>query len=138
MGLEEQNEKLEKNEIDLNETIDLLKQNIKEQLNMHNIELSNKNDKLIKITSEFDEFKIEYENMKNKCVHEIEDLKNSIIEKEDEIDIHKRKLTDQEFSIKTLEEQNEKLEKNEVDLNETVDLLKQNIKEQLNMHNIEL
>jgi hypothetical protein len=64
---------LEKNEEDLNETIDLLKQNIKDQLNMHNTELSNKDQELIKITFEFDEFKKEFGNTNNKCMHEIDD-----------------------------------------------------------------
>jgi hypothetical protein len=68
-----QNETLEKNEEDLNETIDLLKQNIKDQKSMHNAELSHKSEELIKITFEFNEFKKEYGNTNNKCMHEIDD-----------------------------------------------------------------
>jgi chromosome segregation ATPase len=72
-SLKMQNGALEKNEEDLNETVDLLKQNIKDQLNMHNTELSNKDQELIKITFEFDEFKKEFGNTNNKCMHEIDD-----------------------------------------------------------------
>merc|ERR1712000_646329 len=68
----------------------------------------------------------------------ISDLKNTIIVKEDENTIQKRKFNELEFSINTLEEQNKTLEKNEIGLNETIDLLKQNINDQLNKHNIEL
>jgi len=73
----EQNETLEKNKVDLNETITLLNKNINDQLKAHSIEVSNKNEELKNLEFEFAEFKKEIEINNNSNTNEIEKLKTT-------------------------------------------------------------